>query len=148
MDLIPLIGANLKGDAIINLLELWDCDVIYDFDRLHEGTPDQYWVSVYGEGLQFLFDNFQKLKCIFVHVKPTDTDGLRSANLADTDIPRLNSIDDVRAYAESNGLQLSEGQAELFDQARDWVRIEYINYSIHYEFRNGLLGLVTVSSTS
>lgn len=146
--LIPLLRQNLKDDEIIDLLEHWDCDVIYDLDRLREGTPDQYWVSVHDEGLQFLFDDDQKVSCIFLHVNPTDGDGFQPATIANTDVPQLTSIDDARAYAESNALTTTEGRAELFGQLRDWIKIEFVKHTIHYEFRNGGLGLVTVSRTS
>jgi hypothetical protein len=145
MDLIPLLGSNLKSDAVIELLELWDCDVIYDFDRLHETTPDQYWASPKSEGLQLRFDEDQVLRCVFVHVSPSNGDDFSAADLTTTDIPQLHSPEDVLAYAESNQLQTNAGRGVLFDQVRDWVRIEYSNHSIHYEFRDGALGLVTIS---
>ena len=148
MDLIPLLGAKLKDDAIIELLELWDCDVIYDFDRLHENTPDQYWASAKSAGLQLRFDEDQVLQCVFVHVAPSHGDDFSAADLYSTDIPSLSSTEDVVAYAESNRLQTTSGRGVLFDQVRDWVRIGYGNHSIHYEFRNGSLGLVTISKTS
>jgi hypothetical protein len=35
--LADLHGLNLKSDEVIDLLERFKMDVIYDFDRLHEG---------------------------------------------------------------------------------------------------------------
>ena len=148
MDLIPLLGSKLKDDAVMELLELWDCDVIYDFDRLHENTPDQYWASAKSEGLQLRFDEDQVLQCVFAHVAPSHDDDFSAADLASTDIPWFRSIEDVVTYAESNRLQTTAGRGVLFDQVRDWVKIDCGNHSIHYEFRNGSLGLVTVSKIS
>lgn len=43
--LVELHTLNMKSDEIIDLLERFKIDVIYDFDRLREGTADQYSAS-------------------------------------------------------------------------------------------------------
>lgn len=40
MQFLPLLGQPLKSDAIIDLLEHWEADVVYAFDRDNEGEPD------------------------------------------------------------------------------------------------------------
>jgi hypothetical protein len=40
-----LLGQGLKSDAVVALLEQYEIDVTYDFDRLHEGAEDRYWAS-------------------------------------------------------------------------------------------------------
>ena len=52
---------------------------------------------------------------------------------------------DAAAYADKNKLVVSSGQGELFGQLRDWIRLEYDDYWIHYEFRGDLLRLVTLT---
>ena len=60
------------------------------------------------------------------------------------DIPQFGSLADAAAYADKNKLHVSSGQGELFGQLRDWIRLEYDDYWIHYEFRGDNLGLVTL----
>jgi hypothetical protein len=43
MHLLPLLGKSLKDDDVIDILDDMEIDVIYDFDRLHEGQPHTGW---------------------------------------------------------------------------------------------------------
>jgi len=72
MNVIPLIGAHLKSDDIIDLLEQWEAVVVYDFDRLHENTPDCYRVTLPSAGMEFLFDANQILETLFLRIVSTD----------------------------------------------------------------------------
>ncbi len=45
MKFLPLLGKLLKDDEVVAVLEQADMEVIYDFDRLHENTPDKYWAE-------------------------------------------------------------------------------------------------------
>jgi hypothetical protein len=56
MEFLPLLGKHLKDDEVIEVLEWANMEVVYDFDRLHENTPDVYWASATAEGFQFRFD--------------------------------------------------------------------------------------------
>ena len=40
MHLLPVLGKSLKDDDVIDILDDMEMDVIYDFDRLHEGQPE------------------------------------------------------------------------------------------------------------
>jgi hypothetical protein len=144
MDFLPLLKSHLKSDEMLDLLETLDAQVVYEYDRTHENMPDEYWASIHGEGVCFKFDEEQILNCIFLHL--TDTDGFTPINLSTTDIPQFGSLADAVSYADTNKLRVSSGQGELFGQLRDWIRIEYDDYWIHYEFRGDELGLVTLTS--
>lgn len=50
---------------VISLLEGLDMEVIYDFDRLHEGQPDKYWAASESDGFRFGFNSAQTLNVIF-----------------------------------------------------------------------------------
>lgn len=42
MNLVGHLGLQLEDDAVPELLEEHDMEVLYRFDRLHEGEPDEY----------------------------------------------------------------------------------------------------------
>ncbi len=48
MHLLPLLGKSLRDDDVIDFLDSMEIDVIYDFDRVHEGAARQVWDG--GEG--------------------------------------------------------------------------------------------------
>ena len=50
MHLLTLPGKPLKDDDVIDILDHLESDIIYDFDRLHEGQPDVYWVTSKRDG--------------------------------------------------------------------------------------------------
>jgi len=59
-----VMGKKLTDDAVIESLERLEMDVIYDFDRSHEGQPDKYWAASKKDGLQFRF-NEPDFECCF-----------------------------------------------------------------------------------
>ena len=144
MDFIPLLNLGLKSDPILELLELWDCEVVYDFDRNHENIPDKYWARAEEEGVLFRFDEDQQLRCIFLHV--TTKDGFSSIDLTSTDIHEFETIEKVRSYASQNNISISNGHTTLFGQPRDWARLEFDDHWVHYEFRDGVLAVVTLTA--
>ncbi len=144
MDFLPLLKSHLKSDVMLDLLETWDGQVVYEYDRTHENMPDEYWASLHSEGVCFKFNEQQMLTCIFLHL--TDADGFAAIELSSTDIPYFPSIVDASSYANENELRVSSGQGELFGQLCNWIRLEYDDYSIHYEFRDDVLGLVTLTA--
>ena len=73
LKLINLLDLALKSDEIVELLEEFDLPVVYDFDRLHEGIEDIYWVSAHRGGFQLRFDERQVLKTIFIYAAGNET---------------------------------------------------------------------------
>ena len=143
MQLLPLLGKKLKDDEVIEILERSDIEVIYDFDRLHEGQPDIFWATSNRDGFQFKFDATHKLVTVFLHIIPSD--GYAAFSPHDCDIPFFSSAQEVDAFGKSRSLQVARGRADLSGVSREWLRLGFGTYSIHYEFHAGRLALVTVS---
>lgn len=143
MKFLPLLGQSLKGDALLDLFETHDVQVVYEYDRTHENMPDEYWAKAESLGAQFVFDENQVLKFIYLHL--TDTDGFEPVDLSDSDIQEFGSKGEVGDFAARMKIETAEGKASLFGTDRDWIRLEYSSHSIHYEFRPDVLCLVTIT---
>lgn len=48
------------------------------------------------------------------------------------------------AFGESNRLQIAKGRADFLGAIRDWIRLGFGSYFIHYEFLADRLAQVTV----
>ena len=46
IEFAKLLGLHLKDDRVIDILETYNMQVIYDFDRDHENIADIYWARV------------------------------------------------------------------------------------------------------
>ena len=140
MDLIPLLGLQLKDPCIIEILELASADVVYDFDRLFEGLSDKYWATINGFGLQFGFDAEQRLKTIFISVIPEVSDAYFNSQL-----PRFASPEQAVKHVFPAQEGMIAGGGDLFGTPTRWVRFQFSAIHIHYEFRPDTLALVTLS---
>ena len=143
MRLLPLLGKPLKDDDVIDILDSMEMDVIYDFDRLHEGQPDKYWAASQEAGIQLRFDKAQTLDTIFLYIAPDE--GFAACAQRDSDVPFFTTAAEVQAFGEAQGLQVSKGRTDFLGVSRDWIRLGFETYSVHYEFRAGSLARVTVS---
>ena len=141
---IPLLRQPLKGQVIVDLLEAWDADVTYDFDRLAEGAADRYSAASKVEGTQLIFDADQLLKTVFLHV--TDDAGYCPADLSESDVPQLGSPAAVAESAQRQSISVSSGRAELLGVERTWARLEWPTHTLHYEFVGGTLRLITLAA--
>jgi hypothetical protein len=63
---LDLLGTELKSDFLCDLFETYDVEVVYEYDRTHEGLGDEYRAELPELGLQFVFDEKQILKTVFV----------------------------------------------------------------------------------
>lgn len=143
MRLIPLLGRQLKDDEVIDVLERFELEVVYDFDRRHEGQADKYWASCKEAGFQLGFDADQRLNVCFLYLTPGD--GFAAFSPDDSDIPQFGTAAEVQSYGESQHLRVSKGKADFMGIARDWVRLVFASHSVHYEYRAGRLALITVA---
>ena len=143
MEFLPLLGKMLKDDEVIEILEDLSIDVIYDFDRLHEGQPDIYWAAAKPEGFLFRFDETQALELVFLYIAPVN--GYAAASQHDCDIPFFASKQEVEAFGEAQHLSIAKGTHDFLGATREWVRLGFASHSIHYEFRAGSLALITIS---
>lgn len=142
MKFLPLLGKKLKDDEVVEILEDLDMKVIYDFDRLHENMPDIYWATSKPKGFQFRFDDAQRLEAVFLHVMPEDD--IAAVSPHDCDVPFFGSKQDLEAFGEAQHLRVTKGSADVLGRNRDWVLLEFASHSIHYEFREGSLALVSI----
>ncbi len=143
MKFLPLLGKRLKDDEVIDVLDYAEMEVVYEFDRLHENTPDEYRSESKKDGYQFRFDANQILSLIFLYVAPIE--GFTPVTRSNCDISFFAITGEAEAYGAERKLRTTKGKADFLGVRRDWVRLEYERYFIHYEFRDGGLTLVTVT---
>ena len=141
---VPLLRQPLKSDPIVDLLETWDAEVVYDLDRLHENTPDSYTAGSKAAGIQFVFDSAQLLRTVFIHMRHED--GFSSADLSDSDIAVFDSPEAVTRFAAREHVPSSVGQTKFLGIERSWVRLERGSHTVHYEFVGGALRLITLTA--
>lgn len=142
--IIDYLGMPLKSNQLIRIFEDYEVDVIYSHDRLNEGTEDQYYASIPELGLQFVFNQLQILKTIFVH---TVTDDKFTAAIPENlGLPAFKSPAAAVRYAQGNDIYYTEGKADFLNKARTWIKLEFNKYSLHYEFNNAVLTLVTIQA--
>lgn len=139
-----MLGKELKSDEILDLLETYEIEVIYDFDRTHENIPDKFWATAQELGMQLRFDEHQVLRTIFLSV--TEEDGFAPADLRQSDIRLFQRKQDVRDFAAANGISASEGETDFFGSKHDWIKLDYSGHSVHYDFGGGPLKKVTLNS--
>ncbi|WOB06954.1 hypothetical protein [Piscinibacter gummiphilus] len=137
MKLINLLDLALKSDEVVELLEEFDLPVVYDFDRLHEGIEDIYWVSAHGQGFQLRFDERQVLKTIFMYASGNEQYKPVDPSLAGVSF--YSSFEQAKNdFAEKN-VPVKTGQAD-----NRWIKGSFAECSLHYEFRpSGELVMVT-----
>jgi hypothetical protein len=148
MQILPLLLKPLKDDAILEILDWSDAEVIYDFDRSHENIPDVYWAHLKARGICLRFDENQILDTIYLYAQGIE--GYTALDKTEIDdITFWPNHSDVRVYATKNNLahQTGERPASLPPKGQ-WIRIEQPLYSLHYEFREEELTLVTIMSKS
>jgi hypothetical protein len=145
MQYLPLLGKHLKDDDIVDVLEWADAEVIYDFDRTHENMPDKYWATAKSHGFRLGFDADQALEVIFLHA--TALEGFSPIDRVACDIPFFSSISEVESHGTKQRVRTVKGASDFLGVKRDWVRLEYDRHTLHYEFRDGLLALVTISKS-
>ena len=129
----------------MDLLETHDVDVVYDFDRTHENMPDKYWATFHALGILLSFDENQILKTIFIFQTPEDD--FTPADLSDSDILVFDSKNSVRTHALANTIDITEGYTTVLGPESDWIRFNFPEYQIHYEFSEGVLKKVTITLT-
>lgn len=136
MHLAEYVGQKLKSKSVIEILEHFEMQVLYDFDRLHENTPDSYRSSAREAGFELRFNEEQILDTIWCYIEPRS--GFSPVDKEIVGAPILESFLDARSYAQGSGVPASESKDE-----ESWFRLEYASVWIHYEFSDSRLGLIT-----
>lgn len=146
MQFLSLLNQPLKSDEMIDLLEDFDMEVIYEFDRIQEGSPDQYTAGCEETGLELHFDENQILTTIFIHLQ--NGDDCTAASLGDSDIQAFRSPIETRQFAEKNLIPFKQSRSDLSVSGLHWIRIDYPNHAIHYQFQEGMLTLVSIMTNA
>ncbi|MDR7272966.1 hypothetical protein J2X20_005651 [Pelomonas saccharophila] len=138
MNISQLLGLALKDDQIVDLLEHYGVDVIYDFDRLRENTPDRYSASFHDGGFEFIFSDAQLLRTIFLYAssrgkfKPIRPDY--------AGVPLYQSFREAKGAFERAGIPIQVSKSD-----EGYVKGSFGDRTVHYEFRAEALVLVTIS---
>jgi hypothetical protein len=142
LSLLALLRCLLKSDEIIELLERNTMEVIYAFDRLHEGIDDCYWVNARSAGFQLYFDQNQVLNTIFCYVKKGN--GFNAIDTMLIGVPIYRTLDEARKSVVGQGLSYSSPDVMPDDHFQRWLRIDLPHQSIQYQFSDGELDLITL----
>ncbi|MBT2336402.1 hypothetical protein J7E49_21125 [Variovorax paradoxus] len=141
-----LLGKRLKDVEVLQLFEDYQVgDVVYGFDRLREGTDDEYWAEARASGFALRFDHDQVLKTVFCYA--SSIEGFTPVAASVVGAPLIGSFQDAEEAAEAAGVRHSAGHVDdaLLGLKSSWVRHEHPEAWVHYEFRDGKLALVTLS---
>jgi len=145
MKFIELLGKFLKDDDVIEVLEHYDMRVIYDFDRTHENIDDIYWAAAKELGFQLRFDKDQRLTTVFFYISARE--GFSPIDRALLDVPIFESFDEAQSASVSQGLPHKASPGEPGSKTyKWWIRLEFGPYTVHYQFKEGKLVAVTLSS--
>ena len=106
MKFLSLLGRRLKDDDVIDVLECAQIEVIFDFDRLHENTPDRYWAASKKDGFQLQFDANQILQVIFLYVSPSE--GFSPVAQSDCDVPFFSTIGEAEAHGAEREVRVTK----------------------------------------
>ncbi|MEM8865386.1 MAG: hypothetical protein AAGF31_07525 [Planctomycetota bacterium] len=142
---LDLLGAPLKDDFLCELFETYEVQVEYLYDRTHEDLPDEYHAEIVDLGLQFVFDDRQALRTLFL--TPVDISTFNPFE-DDERVPMFVSKAEALNYASANGSNFTEGEADFLGEQKDWIRFESDAYTIHYEFVDGGLRKTTLQSVA
>ena len=146
MKILPLLRKHLKDDEIVEMLEHLDAEVIYDFDRSNENMPDAYWAKAKEHGITLRFDQNQTLDVVFVYVRPIEEHQAVNPSWIE-DVVLFDSDSEVQTYAADHGIRLKTGsRPATLPPPGTWVRLDYDHHRVHYDFRGGMLHIVTISS--
>lgn len=144
-----LLGSQLKSDFLIELFESYDVDVIYRYDRLYEGQKDEYVAKIPELNLEFLFDSSQRLITLFMNQLGYEECSLFSES--DLRGSAFSTSKEAIDFAIHNGINYEHRQAKenrIFGEIPEWVKFNFEEYFIHYQFKNGGSSRVTLQLQS
>ena len=64
----------------------------------------------------------------------------------DEGVRRFASKPEVRKHAEENDVPTSEGAADFMGEHRDWIRLESDTHTVHYEYVDSVLKMITLQT--
>ena len=144
MKYLDLLGIDLKNEVLCDLFETYDVSVIYEYDRTHEGFPDEYHAKIPDLGLEFIFNVSQLFKTLFI--EQVDINTFNPFDGDDNSLKKFESKSEALQYSSNTGKRISKGSSDFMGEVKDWVRFEYGSYSIHYEYVDSKLRMITIQS--
>lgn len=144
MNYLDLIGVPLKNEVLCDLFETYDVQVTYEYDRTHENLPDEYHAEIPDLGLQFVFDERQVFKTLFM--KQVEENTFNPFEGDNERLKRFDSKAEALQYASDNDEQITEGKSDFMGEERDWIQFKYDNYSIHFEYVDSELRMITIQA--
>jgi hypothetical protein len=138
LKLVDYLGQMMRSQDIIDLLEMNDLDVIYDFDRFNEGGDDTYRVSAFDLGFEMRFDKSQRLATIFCVI--ISQDKFAKINVDWIGVPLHQSIAAVRDASSEMGCKFTHQEA--IADISEWAALEFENQTWSYEFGDGGLEMI------
>ncbi len=143
MKLIELLGSQLKSEAVLSVLEEHDMEIIYHVDRLFENEPDSYSSNANKFGFEFSFNAQQVLVTIFCHAVASD--GIEPIDCSLVGVPFYSTIPEAKIDAQRLEVEtIQGGPVESFGRTVEWVKLDWLDHSRHYEFEAGELTQVTL----
>ena len=142
MNLSKLLGRKLKEDETIDVLKECGVDkVVYDFDRLHENEPDVYWAGSEAKGFLLRFSEQQVCVAVFCYILPSE--GFNPIDPTWAGVTIFRSYEEAERHCHDNHTSYSVAKQPV---AGSWLRVDASFGKVHYEFRDGDLALITLSS--
>jgi hypothetical protein len=142
--LIEYIGQKLKDDDVVDLLEQYEMEVIYHFDRHHENSPDEYASAASASGFELRFDDRQVLTTIFCYVE--ERDDFLAVDPSAVGVAFFVSPAEARKAGEKEGVNCKhKSDVEFLGRRLSWVSFEKGNRKMHYEYSDRGLSLITLS---
>lgn len=145
MKFTEILGSSLKSDFLIELFQTYDVEVVYRYDRNHEGIDDEYVALIPEMGLEFLFDSSQRVTTLFM--KKTDHNGYNPFDGPDPRSLGFQSGTEAMAWAKENSIDAIHQESSsdpVFGTIPEWVRFNFGTFYEHYQFNGGELEMVTL----
>jgi hypothetical protein len=128
MKFLQLLGKRLKDNEVMDILEIYDATVVYDFDRTHENLPDEYWAACKAQGIQFKFNADQVLSTIFLYLE--DREEFTPIELREIeDVPVFSSVQEVEAHCATENHSFKKGGRPNATPSKVWARIDTASIS-------------------
>lgn len=144
MNFAALLGMKLKEDDVIDVLEVHDMTVIYEFDRTHENIGDFYWSTSQSDGFQFRFDKDQVLDVIFLYI--TANEGFEPIDCSTLDFRIYNTFDEAKNSFDAEGIPYQQSAGNVGSSTyKWWIKGDFGSYTRHYQYKNDSLLMVTLS---
>jgi len=142
-----LLGVSIKDDILLDLFETYDVEVIYRYDRNHEDLEDEYIAEIPEMGLEFIFDSDKCLQTLFM--KCVDHNGYNPFENEDPRHAPFKSNIEAIDWAKERSIDFIHQDAKtdvLLGEIPEWIKFTYQAYFVHYQFRDNVVDMVTISS--